>query len=209
MIVDFDGTIADSFDEVLAFLLQQAGRQPESVTASERQQLRGLSMRDLALTVGVPGWKLPQIYYRGRARLHRRMHNVQVFRGMNEVLATLQAENYQIFIMSSNSRRNIVRFLVQHGLSGYFKGVYGGAGWFGKGKALKRVLRQNHLQAAKTVYIGDEVRDLVGAHQAGMPAVAVTWGFGSETELLKHNPTILARQPAELQKLLVAWGKTS
>jgi len=208
IIIDFDGTIADSFEHVLEFLLSQAGRRLEDVTPEERQQLKGLSMKDLALKVGIPSWRLPLVYFRGKAVMAKRMHATPMFDGVQELLARLNDEQYQMYIMSSNSRRNINRFLAEHGLGGYFKRVYGNAGWFGKGPALKKALKQNGLQAATTVYVGDEVRDLIGAQYAGMPSIAVSWGFGSEEQLLRYKPTILARSPAELQKALIDWGQT-
>ena len=207
IIIDFDGTIADSFDEVLAFLLKEVKRSPADLTAIERQALKGLSMKDLALKVGVPFWRLPLVYFKGKASLTKRMHNTPVFAGMQDVLSALRSEDYKLFIMSSNSKRNINRFLVEHGLSGYFIKVYANAGWIGKGPALRKAVKQNKLNSTDTVYVGDEVRDIIGAQLAGMPSIAVNWGFSSEEQLLKYNPTVLVRTPAELQKTLIDWGK--
>lgn len=209
VIIDFDGTLADSFDHVLDFLLRQTGRQLSDLPVEEREKLKDLSMKDLALHVGIPLWRLPFVYFEGRAKLTKRMHATPIFPGMEEVLAALRAEQYQLFIMSSNSKRNINRFLAEHGLGGYFTHVYGSAGWFGKGPSLKKALKRNHLEPSKTVYVGDEVRDVVAAQIAGMPSMAVNWGFSSDEALLKHNPTILVRTPLELQKALVDWGRTT
>ncbi|CAN5128921.1 HAD family hydrolase [soil metagenome] len=208
IIIDFDGTIADSFEQVLEFLASQTGRSYASITPEERAELKGLSMMNLALRMGVSYWRLPLTYFRGKARLTKHMHTIPVFAGMDTVLAALHAENYKLFIISSNSRRNITRFLTQHGMSGYFSNIYSNAGWFGKGSILKKAVRQNKLEASKTVYIGDEVRDIIGARLAGMPSVAVTWGFSSEAQLLQQSPTIVVRKPSELQKALVDWGRT-
>lgn len=209
IIFDFDGTIADSFDHVLAFLLQQAGRNPADVTPDEYVKLKGLAMRDLATHVGIPSWRLPYTYFKGKSVMSRNIGKVQAFEGITEVLSSLHKEGFKLFIVSSNNKSNIIAFLTQHGLSGYFEKVYGNAGWFGKGKVLRRVVKQNHLVASKSVYVGDEVRDLVGAHDAHMPSVAVNWGFGSEEQLLLQNPTIVVRSVAELQKVLVDWGSAS
>lgn len=209
VIIDFDGTIADSFSQILEFLLKEAGRQPGDLTPEQVITLKGLSMKDLALQVGIPAWRLPLVYFKGRSSLAKRMHNTPIFAGMNEALAGLHAANYRLFIVSSNSKRNINRFLAEHGLGGYFTRTYGNAGWLGKGPVLRKALRQNQLEPAKTVYVGDEVRDIIGAQLAGMPSVAVNWGFSSEAALLRYSPTILVRSPAELQKALIDWGKTN
>lgn len=206
VVVDFDGTIADSFDEVLEFLLKQVGKTPADITSEEHQQLRGLSMRALALRIGISNWKLPFVYFKGRAAMNKRMGRTPVFAGMEDVLAALHADGTQLFIVSSNSKRNITRFLTEHGLSSYFTRIYGSAGWFGKGPVLKKLLKQNKLSAAATAYVGDEIRDIVGAQVASMPSVVVSWGFGAEQQLLEQNPTVLVRTPQELQKVLTTWG---
>lgn len=207
IIFDFDGTIADSFDQITSFLLSTTGRKAGSLSPADRQSLRGLPMKQLALRIGVPAWRLPLVYFRGKWALTEHMYKTPVFPGVNEVLAALHADNYQLYIVSSNSKRNIERFLAQHGLSGYFTRIYGNVGYMGKAGALKRALNQNQLLAKNTVYVGDEVRDVVAANAVGMAAAAVNWGFGSEAELLKHSPTIIARTPAELQKSLLDWGR--
>lgn len=209
IIFDFDGTIADSFDQVLQFLLSKTGRDVKNLTDEERDSLRGLSMKDLALKIGVPWWRLPLTYFQGKSALTRHMHKTPPFDGLKVVIANLHAEGYQLYIISSNSKRNINRFLSQQGLGDYFVRVYGNAGWFGKGGILRKAVKTNHLHSQQTVYVGDEVRDVVGAHMANMPVVAVNWGFCSEEQLLAVKPTVLVRSPAELQKSLVDWGSLS
>ena len=199
IIFDFDGTIADSFDYVLEFLLKQAGRQHQVITAEQKTALRGLSMKDLALAVGVPHWKLILVYFRGKQFMTKRMRSTPLFTDVEGVLHDLKSQHYTLYIISSNSKRNIRRFLVEHGLGDTFARVYGNAGWFGKGGVLKKVLQSQKLPAESTAYVGDEVRDVVGAQNAGMLSVAVSWGFSSEEALLAHSPTVLIRKPKELQ----------
>lgn len=206
VIFDFDGTLADSFEQVFDFLLKQTGRQASEFSPEQMKTLHGLSMRDLALKMGVPAWKLPWVYMRGKAALTNHMHSTPVFPGVNDMLAALYAEDYQLYIISSNSKRNIQRFLTQHGLGGYFRHIYGNTGWFGKASALRRAIQQNGLEPGKVVYVGDEVRDVIGARLSGMPSAAVNWGFGSEPALLEYSPTVLVRSVKELQKELIDWG---
>lgn len=207
VIFDFDGTLANSFNEVAGFLAGQAGRQLSDFSAAQLKDMHGLSMKDLAFHLGVPAWKLPLVYFRGRRSMHKRMTGVTLFPGIVEVLEALHKDNYQLLILSSNSARNIKKFLSQHGLSGYFNGVYGSAGWFGKGAALKAVVKKRRLSPTSTVYVGDEVRDVYGAHRAGMPIIAVDWGFASSQALLDRSPTLLVHTPAQLQKALLDWGR--
>jgi len=182
--------------------MSQVGRKPSDLTADQRTHLRGYSMRDLALKVGIPSWKLPLVYFRGKAKMAKRMHKTPLFEGFDRLLTSLHAENHQLYILSSNSRRNVVRFLRKHKLKHYFKRVYGNAGWFGKGSALRKIIKKNKLQTIQTFYIGDEVRDITGAHTADVQVIAVSWGFGTEKQLLEHKPTLLVRSVDELGKVL-------
>jgi phosphoglycolate phosphatase len=209
IIFDFDGTIADSFDVVLDFLVRRAGNDPALLTPDQRAALRGLSMKDLATKVGIPKWRLVGTYFAGRRHFLKHLTRVPPVIGIPELLGTLHGEQYKLLIISSNSRRNINRFLVERGLSSYFIDVYGSAGWFGKDNALKKVAERYNLELAKTVYVGDEERDISAAHKAGMASVAVNWGFASEERLLAQNPTFLVRSAAELEKTLVGLGRAT
>ena len=201
-IFDFDGTIADSFDHVLEFLLAQAGRNAVGLTDIEHQHLRSLSMRELATHVGIPLWNLPLVFLRGKARMANRMARTPLFSGMRQLVIDLYTKDQKLYIVSSNSRRNVMRFLKSQNLDKYFIRVYGNAGWFGKGIILRRIVKRNRLNADKTVYIGDEVRDIVGAKLAGLRVIAVSWGFGHEKQLQEYGPTVLVRTIDELQKAL-------
>lgn len=207
IIFDFDGTLANSFDYVLEFLLNKA-KKPNNFTVEERAHLRELSIKNLAVAVGVPRWRLPLTYFEGKNALTRHMRHIPPFPGMPGVLETLHQAGYPMYIISSNSRRNISHFLTEHGLGGYFKRVYGNTGWFGKAPILRRTLRRNKLDSETTVYVGDEARDVLGAKLVGLPCIAVGWGFSSNEQLLRHAPMVLVHKPAELQKVLIEWGKT-
>ena len=209
IIFDFDGTIADSFDTVLDFLLKRAGTDPASLTLEQRNALRGMSMKNVALQAGIPKWRLLATYFAGKRYFLKNLTKVPPVAGMPELLKILHDEQYKLLIISSNSRRNINRFLVERGLGGYFLAVYGNAGWFGKSRTLKKAAKRYNIELAKTVYVGDEERDIVAAHRAGMASIAVNWGFASEAALLAHTPTFMVRSAAELQKTLVDLGRNT
>jgi phosphoglycolate phosphatase len=50
--------------------------------------------------------------------------------------------------------------------------------------------------------VGDTVGDIVEARQAGVPSVAVTWGWHSEERLLAASPDVVAHDPQELVGIL-------
>src|SRR5579875_1292550 len=124
IIFDFDGTLADSRDYIINFMVSNA--KLTKLTEEELVALHGLSAIAIARRLGYSWWRLPRLYFKGRKRMDRAIHNLEVFKGLMEVIRKLHAEGHQLFIVSSNSVRNIRIFLRRHRLKEYFMEVYGG-----------------------------------------------------------------------------------
>lgn len=197
VIFDFDGTIADSFATVVA-IFHDLTHRSKLVTPEEIVRLRRMRLLDVAKAEHIAGWRIPFLIILGRRRMTKRLGEVQVFGGMGEVIKQLQADDYQLFIMSSNSTMNVKKFLQQNELSQYFSKVYGGVGLLGKARALRKILRQNQLAATDCVYVGDEPRDIEGSKEAGVPCIAVSWGFNAADLLREHKPLAVVNTPEKL-----------
>jgi phosphoglycolate phosphatase len=52
--------------------------------------------------------------------------------------------------------------------------------------------------------VGDKEHDVLGAQKAGIPCVAVTYGYGSEKELGQVSPWRLVSSVAELGEYLLS-----
>lgn len=201
IILDFDGTIADSFDYVAAFLERHV-RRGHPLTAAEKQRLRGMTMQQMARHLGSPRWKLPLLFMIGRRAMGRAIYDVPIFEGMGKVIEQLHAEGHALAIVSSNNTRNIRKFLKQHHLYKYFTDIYGGAGFFGKRRAIRSVLWRNRLKPEAAFYIGDEARDVEAAKAARVRVIAVGWGFDQADVLAQHDPTAIARAPQDIIRIL-------
>lgn len=202
IIFDFDGTIADSFDFVTGFLAAEAGLPP--LDDQQKLELRGLSMAAIGRHFGLSWWRLLWLLSKGRRQMGRVIKRQRPFDGLPEVIRKLSAEGHELFIVSSNSVRNVHAFLHHHDLHSYFLEVYGGISLFGKAPALRRLLREQGLPAADAVYVGDEIRDVQAAKSVGVPAVAVTWGFARTADLADLRPLALAGNPQELLEILAS-----
>jgi phosphoglycolate phosphatase len=53
---------------------------------------------------------------------------------------------------------------------------------------------------ADCIYVGDDLRDILAAHAAGMASVAVAWGYGDAIESWKADCVI--EQPQDLIAIL-------
>lgn len=199
VIFDFDGTIADSFDFIAGFLATEAG---QPMKATEIETLRGRSMASIGRHLGHSWPRLFRLFFKGRREMRRAIKDVKPFVGMPDVIEKLHAEGHELFIVSHNTVSNIHSFLHHHKLHTYFLEIYGGVGLFGKGRALRGLLKDQNLEAKDAVYIGDEGRDIRAARSVRMPVVAVSWGFARSADLEALRPTALAAKPEDIIKIL-------
>jgi phosphoglycolate phosphatase-like HAD superfamily hydrolase len=200
IIFDFDGTIADSFEYCVNFLAREAGTYP--LGADQKAALRGLSLFRIARRLGVPWRKMPLLLSRGQRQMTAAVKHVEPFPDLERVIRELHAEKHDLYILSTNTQVNIQKFLKRHKLDSYFIEVYGGVGAFGKAPALRRLLREQHLQTRSAVYVSDEVRDVMAAKSIGMGVIAVTWGFAKTEDLKDSGPTGVAHAPEDILGIL-------
>ena len=199
IIFDFDGTIADSFDYVVGFFVEQSGK---PLNPDKKQSLRGLSMKEIAEEMGFKWWQAPKLYLHGRSKMTHQIKNIKPIDGMVEVIQKLHSEGHELFIVSANSAKNIERFLDHHGLRQYFVDVYGGAGFFGKVSVLRKLFKAQSLEIKESWHIGDELRDIQASQSLGLRIIAVTWGFARQSTLFEARPTAIAHKPEEIITIL-------
>lgn len=203
VIFDFDGTLADSLDQVID-RYNDAARwlRLRPVTRDEVMRLRAREPREVMRQLGVTWWKLPWLVRSVRRGMRARMHSLEVFGGLDATLAALGEAGVRCHVVSTNDRDNIERFLAHHAMRG-FDVVEGGSGVFGKAAHLRRFVRRHRVDPARALYVGDEVRDVVAAREAGLRCVAVTWGFGAREALAAQRPFALVDTPEALRDALL------
>ena len=65
-------------------------------------------------------------------------------------------------------------------------------------------MRQMGVTEGEAVYVGDSDVDVITARNAGIPCIAVTWGFRSEDCLLEAGAQHVARKPEEIVGIVEA-----
>lgn len=200
IIFDLDGTIADSFDHVAAFMAKQAGI--KHLNPIEKNLLRGMSMVGMARRLGFHWWHGPMLLHKGRREMSKNMHLFKSFPGIPDLIKKLHAEGHELFVLSSNSKKNIKYFLKHQKLEKYFVDYYGGIGVFSKTPALRRLLKDHEIDVKDAVYIGDEVRDIEAARAIGLRIIAVSWGFASRDNLVAAKPMQVIDSSDELIDIL-------
>lgn len=203
LLFDFDGTIGDTL-EVIRQLAHKwiPGEKLDILADHKLEDLRGKSAIDAVQSIGIPMFKLPVILGWIQSRLYRSMNDIDIFPHMADTLQTLHT-THTMGIVTSNSRANVELFLKKNNLHDVFSFVHSGKSIFGKHLILKRVLKEYNFHPEKTMYIGDEVRDIDAAHKAGLRVISVTWGFNTTKILRKNNPDFLVHTPKELLELFM------
>jgi len=194
VVLDFDGTLADSWPWFLGALDETANRYRLTRMAPDQiEMLRGQSTSVILRAFGVRPWQLPRI------AIHMRRKALAdppppLFPGIPALLRRLTARGLRLAIASSNSEAQVARTLGPELLSLVPDRALD-AGLFGKPAKLRRILGQTGIPRDAAILIGDEVRDIDAARAAGIAAGAVTWGYAARTALEASRPDILFDRP--------------
>jgi len=203
VILDFDGTLADSFPWFVSVLNDVARRwRFKTVGEAEHAALRQLKATEIFRRLEVPGWKLPLIAADMRRRMAQDIDRIALFDGVGEQLERLHATGVCLGLVSSNSAANIRRVLGPR-LWGLIPHRECGVGVSAKHGRLTQLLRCAGFAPEQAIYIGDEVRDIDAARRAGMAVGVVAWGYNDAALLRRHRPDLLFEQVHELSTRLL------
>jgi phosphoglycolate phosphatase len=201
LIFDFDGTLADSFHWFSAELNHVARSWGFREVAPENEALlRQMSADEIFRWLQVPRWKIPWIARDLRRRMARDIDRIGVFDGVAQMLMRFARSECRIALASSNAAANIQQVLGPD-LCACIEASECGVALSGKSARLKRLCRKFGIRTDATLYIGDEVRDIVAARRAGVAAGAVTWGYNSEAALVAQRPDLLFRRVEQINPL--------
>ncbi len=202
VVLDFDGTLADSFGWFCSVLDGVADRYGfHRVSLEQTETLRGMSAAAIMRHLDVPLWKLPLISRHMHALMARDIAAIRPFPGIPEMLAGLTADGRALALLSSNSRANVERVLGPEN-AGRVAHYACGASVFGKAGRLRKLLRRTGVPAAETLCIGDELRDLEAARAVGCAFGAVGWGYTTADALRTAGPDFLFARPADIRAAL-------
>ena len=205
IIFDFDGTLADTIDILLSITNRLSAEFGfKSATKEELAQLSNLNSWQILQYSGISIFKFPLLIRRLKAELHSEVPHIQLFPGIKEVLLELKKRGFQLGIITSNSRENVLGALEKNGLQDTFTFIYSGS-TFGKHKVINKWLRIENIHTEKVVYVGDEIRDIDAAKKTGIKVIAVGWGFNSPQALAAQNPNFLIERPQELIEIMNSW----
>jgi pyrophosphatase PpaX len=194
---DFDGTLADSLDLIMASFRHATGRvlgavPDEAVLRAGIgrpliDQMRGLDPERAE--------ELYDVYVEHNLRHHDDL--LRPFPGVDELLAALRAQRRRLGIVTSKRRATAERGAELLGL-GAFEVLVGWEDTDAHKPGPEPVLRALELlgaDAADALYLGDAPWDIRCGRAAGAATAAVLWGAGSRDELAAERPDLIFEHP--------------
>jgi phosphoglycolate phosphatase-like HAD superfamily hydrolase len=206
ILFDFDGTLADTFAEGLEILNGLAAEfNFRPLVGADVEKARDMTTRQVMKFLEVPTRKLPRISHHGVRRLRDRIHTIQPFPGVRELLAELQAGGIRIGIVTSNSEENVNTFFANHGLTKP-EFVRSSSRLLGKARVIRQTMREFKFGPGETLFVGDETRDIEACKRAGLRCVAVNWGYNSQRALEAQRPFRIISTTRELLPVIQEAG---
>ena len=191
---DWDGTIMDSTPTIV-HCIQQACRdlgfkEPDDTLASS---VIGLGIQD-SLRRAVP-WIEPRYFQQltDRFRYHylAKDHELDLFVGIRELLEELKADQFLLGVATGKSRVGLNRSLNHHQIGHLFHETRTADESFSKPHPamLLELSDVTQVPTRRMLMIGDTTHDLDMAANAGVDAIAVTYG-AHPPDTLKASPSL-------------------
>ena len=164
--------------------------------------MRSLTAREVMQRLKVPAWKLPGMARHMRSVKLAASGSTPVFPGACELLAALKAAGVKVAIVSSDSEAS-VRAVLGPRTAALVDHYDCGAAVFGKAAKFRRAAKRAGVARGQALSVGDEVRDIEAARQAGIPAAGVAWGYTLPQALAARKPDHMFETFPQMAALLL------
>ncbi len=213
ILFDLDGTLLNSHDGIINGM--------QFVLAKLKQPVPQAA--DLSWCIGPPlednfrfllgGDKVPDTKVRQATELYHEYYaetgifQANLYSGIAELIETLHQHNHQLYVATSKLEQHAYAVLTHFGLQSFFHNIHGASR---DGRVRKKVdvihqaVVQNQLDAQQCIMIGDHEVDILGGKQHGMFTIGVTYGYGSNEEIIHAQPDKICTNSVELKTLLLS-----
>jgi phosphoglycolate phosphatase-like HAD superfamily hydrolase len=125
--------------------------------------------------------------------------------GMKDVLCEMEDNNIMVGVLTSNSKKNVFKFMNNHDLDMFT--FIENAGLRGKEKKLLKIIAKYGMNKDELLYVGDEIRDVKAMDNIGIDVAAVDWGYNDRESLEASGPNYLISEPEKLLEICYGQGK--
>jgi len=190
LLCDLDGTLIDSVPDLadaLSDLLTGAGRR--RVTQDEVKAMVGdgvavLVERGFAATGGVPEPEALEAQVARYLALYetRMTERTRLYPGARDALEALRAQGWRLAVCTNKPERASRAIVTALGLDGLIEAIAGGDTYAVKKPHpdhILHLLQAMNAAPSHAIMLGDSTNDIAAAHAAGIPAIAVSHGYGA------------------------------
>ena len=126
------------------------------------------------------------------------VYEAQLFPQIKNLLTEL-AQQYPLYITTTKNTPTAIDMTSNFEINQFFDGIYGSSPQaLHKADVIRQAITTHDLAPEKVVIVGDTKFDMIGAQETGIKKLAVTWGFGDETELMTYHPDWIAHHPIDI-----------
>ena len=211
VIFDLDGTLLNTIDDLAAagnWVCRQNGW-PEYST-KEFMSMVGHGIPNLVSKFSPGDCRSPERLQRTLEQFAEyygahKLDKTAPYPGIPALLTRLNAAGIQLAVYS-NKADGLSRAIVTHFFPGVFALVRGkveGVPVKPDPAGVRGVLQELNTHKASTLFVGDSSVDIHTAHNAGLTACGVTWGFRSRQSLEEAGADFLASAVSELEAVLL------
>jgi phosphoglycolate phosphatase len=121
------------------------------------------------------------------------------YNGIKEMLKTLK--NKKKAVLSNKNEDFSCEIVKRLGISDYFVKIWGGDSASTKKPSPKPIVDLINLtnsDISKTVMIGDSSNDFLAAKAAGIPSIAVLYGYSGIEQIKQYNPDFMVKDPKDI-----------
>lgn len=210
LIFDLDGTLVDSLRGIAASLnkaLAASGlpaHPPKSVRSFIGNGARILVRRAAPADADEALLRTVEQAFKSHYDLNW-PDGTAVYDGIDDLLATLQQRGHPLAVLSNKPHPFTGAIVSKIFPTVRFSAVLGqrdGIPHKPDPAGALEIAASLHLPTEHCIVIGDSTMDLETARNAGMRAVAVTWGFQDREQLVAAGADLIAEDPAELLEML-------
>jgi len=207
LVFDWDGTLIDSAGHI-AVSLQAAFRDLGLEVPSDEaaRHVIGLGLEDTVryLNPSLDKDRYQELVERYRVHFLAGDEGVELFPAVAKGIPLLQQAGYLMAVATGKSRRGLDRSLLATGLHTYFHASRCADEGFPKPHPdmLHEIMRALGAAPERTLMIGDTTHDLQMAQNAGVAAVAVTYGAHAPAKLVSMSPLACVQSFEDLMQWL-------
>jgi phosphoglycolate phosphatase len=211
IVFDWDGTLMDS-TRLIASCLQAACRDLGIAVPTEEEALFGIGLAMAAqfdrVAPGLDAAGRQALTERYRHHFLARDHEAPLYDGVEAMLAELHAGGHRMAVATGKARRGLERALDASGLRSWFEATRCADEGFAKPHPdmLLMLLDMTGVEPRHALMVGDTTHDLELAANAGIAAVAVSYGAHTEAQLATRPAVGRCASVAELRRWLATNG---